>query len=80
VNSSWLPEDALMYYASQGQCPVEVDLECCRKLLPSAGVEAFHVAPVAHFSRHQRLLRHDPDLLAGAILHATKQIRKAVVV
>lgn len=57
-----LPRDAVMRYEAERAAPVEADLEECARLVSSLVHE-----PLA--SAH-RLVRHDPDRLAGAILRA----------
>lgn len=62
VNSAPMPEDLLPYYAKENARPIAVDLDEIRALgvLPDA-------QPVADV-RQKRLARHDPDLLARAVM------------
>jgi uncharacterized cofD-like protein len=64
-NDAPLAPDVLSYYEREGQHPVEVDADACRQLLPEAHIV---LAPLAHFPKNQRVLRHHPQLLAEAIL------------
>lgn len=68
-NSDQLATNVLAAYAREGQSPVEVDADACRQLLPSTRVE---VLPLAYFSKNQRILRHNTQLLAEAILKAVR--------
>ncbi len=64
-NDAPLAASVLGYYAREGQAPVEVDAEACKALLPKLDLK---LAPLAYFPKNQRVLRHDPQLLAEAIL------------
>jgi uncharacterized cofD-like protein len=64
-NDAPLAAGVLGYYAREGQAPVEVDAEACKALLPRLDLK---LAPLAYFPKNQRVLRHDPQLLAEAIL------------
>jgi hypothetical protein len=58
---SGLSEDLLRCYAEENAYPVVTDVETCRQLQVRP-----HVRPVVSPSA---LVRHDPELLATAILH-----------
>ena len=62
VHEGTLPRDVVMRYEAERAAPVKADLEECARLVPSLVHE-----PLA--SAH-RLVRHDPDRLAGAIFRA----------
>jgi 2-phospho-L-lactate transferase/gluconeogenesis factor (CofD/UPF0052 family) len=64
-NGDSLPEDVIAAYAREGQSPVEVDAGACRALLPNLELK---VLPLAYFPKNQRILRHNTQLLAQAIL------------
>ena len=64
-NDAPLAQSVLAYYAREGQAPVEVDAQACLNVLPDAELK---LAPLAYFPKNQRVLRHDPQLLAEAIL------------
>lgn len=64
-NDAPLPEPVVAYYAKEGQAPVEVDAEAIRALVPDARLE---LTPLAYFPKNQRVLRHNPQLLAAAVL------------
>jgi hypothetical protein len=42
-----------------------VDADCCRSVLPNARLE---LLPLAYFPKNQRVLRHNPQPLAQAVL------------
>ena len=72
VNSSEIPEDVVSRYAQEGAEPVRCDGAVCEQL----GVELVS-RPVS--AVRDGLVRHDPDLLATALLelHAQRSVRIA---
>lgn len=65
ANIDSLDKDILKIYKEEGQQPVDVDEEECLKLAPGIKIIKTQLAAY-HLKEH--LLRHDPSLLAKAIL------------
>jgi uncharacterized cofD-like protein len=65
VNNAPMPEKVVQRYSSDGQYPVELDLEACDSVVREV-VQWPVLAPGVH-------LRHDPQALARAIMYAVNR-------
>jgi uncharacterized cofD-like protein len=64
-NGAPLTAGVLAAYAREGQFPVDFDQDACEALVP---VTELKVLPLAYFPKNQRILRHNTQLLAEAIV------------
>lgn len=53
------------------------DRERCIQLLPNTNPDNVKTLPLAHYTPDPRLLRHDPKLLALAILQQVQHLQVA---
>ena len=65
ANDNHIDEQLIKLYASEGQNPIVLDEDECKRIAP--GIDIIRKR-LATYDRTSHLLRHDPDLLARTIL------------